>query len=198
LNRLTWRPVTRGSRAIMGRIAQHNPTAAIDLDLGSRPRQNARRSRLHKAGASSLRIVVRPGYVMVYRVTGDVVECRGSCTQRSSGRDGDEASASSRASVWKRRYVTVIAWTGLPRTRLLECARCGHSCQNTSTSRSCSTVRSRIKQRSPIHALASWILTHVAQRYSDVLWCISDRQGLRRGASANKATKSRRATLPGP
>jgi addiction module RelE/StbE family toxin len=64
--------------AIMVYIAQDNPTAAIDLDLEFEAKaENARRRpKLYKAGRvkGTREIVVRPNYVMVYRVTGDLVE----------------------------------------------------------------------------------------------------------------------------
>jgi addiction module RelE/StbE family toxin len=79
LNRLTWRPRALADRDdIMVYIAQDNPTAAIDLDLEFEAKaENARlRPKLYKAGRvkGTREIVVRPNYVMVYRVTGDVVE----------------------------------------------------------------------------------------------------------------------------
>ena len=64
--------------AIMEYIAQDNPTAAIDLDLEFEAKaENARqRPRLYKPGRmkGTREIVVRPNYVMVYRVTGDLIE----------------------------------------------------------------------------------------------------------------------------
>ena len=64
--------------AIMAYIAQDNPTAAIELDLEFEAKaENARRRpTLYKPGRmkSTREIVVRPNYVMVYRVAGDVVE----------------------------------------------------------------------------------------------------------------------------
>ena len=64
--------------AIMVSIAQDNPTAAIDLDLEFEAKaENARlRPKLYKAGRvkGTREIVVRPNYVMVYRVIGDVVD----------------------------------------------------------------------------------------------------------------------------
>ena len=63
---------------IMVYIAQDNPVAAIDPDLEFEAKaENARmRPKLHKAGRvkGTREIVVRPSYVMVYRVTGDVAE----------------------------------------------------------------------------------------------------------------------------
>ena len=79
MNRLTWRPMALADRdTIMGYIAQDNPTAAIDLDLEFEAKaENARlRPKLYKAGRvkGTREIVVRPNYVMIYRITGDVVE----------------------------------------------------------------------------------------------------------------------------
>ena len=79
MNRLTWRPMALADRDdIMVYIAQDNPAAAIDLDLEFEAKaENARlRPKLYKAGRvkGTREIVVRPNYVMVYRVTGDVVE----------------------------------------------------------------------------------------------------------------------------
>jgi addiction module RelE/StbE family toxin len=63
---------------IMVYIAQDNPVAAIDLDLEFEAKaENARlRPKLYKAGRvkGTREIVVRPNYVMIYRITGDVVE----------------------------------------------------------------------------------------------------------------------------
>ena len=64
--------------AIMVYIAQDNPTAASDLDLEFEAKAESVRLRpkLYKAGRvkGTREIVVRPNYVMVYRVQGDVVE----------------------------------------------------------------------------------------------------------------------------
>ncbi|MBV8501399.1 MAG: type II toxin-antitoxin system mRNA interferase toxin, RelE/StbE family [Paucibacter sp.] len=64
--------------AIMVYIAQDNPTAAIDLDLEFEANaEKARlRPKLYKAGRvkGTREVVVRPNYVMVYRVIGNVVE----------------------------------------------------------------------------------------------------------------------------
>jgi toxin ParE1/3/4 len=64
--------------AIMMYVAQDNPTAAIDLDLGFEAKaENARkRPTLYRPGRvrGTREIVVRPNYVMVYRITGDAVE----------------------------------------------------------------------------------------------------------------------------
>ena len=79
MNRLTWRPMTLADRdAIMVYISQDSPAAAIDLDLEFEAKaENARlRPKLYKAGRvkGTREIVVRPNYVMIYRITGDVVE----------------------------------------------------------------------------------------------------------------------------
>jgi toxin ParE1/3/4 len=64
--------------AIMAYIAQDNPTAAIDLDLEFEAKAETARLRpkLYKAGRvkGTREIVVRPNYVMVYRVLDDVVD----------------------------------------------------------------------------------------------------------------------------
>ena len=64
--------------AIMAYIAQDNPTAAIDLDIEfETTAENARqRPTLYKPGRmkGTREIVVRPNYVMVYRVAGDSIE----------------------------------------------------------------------------------------------------------------------------
>jgi addiction module RelE/StbE family toxin len=64
--------------AIMIYVAQDNPAAAIDLDLEFESKaENARlRPKLYKPGrvSGTREIVVRPNYVMVYRVLGEVVE----------------------------------------------------------------------------------------------------------------------------
>jgi toxin ParE1/3/4 len=64
--------------AVMVYIAQDNPVAAIDLDLEFEAKaENARlRPKLYKAGRvkGTREIAVRPNYVMVYRIIGDVVE----------------------------------------------------------------------------------------------------------------------------
>ena len=79
MNRLTWRPMSLADReAIMEYIAQDNPAAAIDLDIEFEAKaDNARqRPKLYKPGRvkGTREIVVRPNYVMVYRVSGDLVE----------------------------------------------------------------------------------------------------------------------------
>jgi toxin ParE1/3/4 len=64
--------------AIMVFIAQDNATAAIDLDLEFEAKAESARRRpaLYKPGRvkGTREIVVRPNYVMVYRVTAEMVE----------------------------------------------------------------------------------------------------------------------------
>ena len=79
MNRLQWRPLSLADRdAIMEYIARDNPTAAIDLDLQFEAKAESARQRpkLYRPGRmkGTREIVVRPSYVMVYRVTGDLVE----------------------------------------------------------------------------------------------------------------------------
>ena len=79
MNGLQWRPMALADReAIMIYIAQDSPSAAIELDLEFEAKaQSARlRPKLYKPGRmkGTREIVVRPNYVMVYRVTGDLVE----------------------------------------------------------------------------------------------------------------------------
>lgn len=79
MNRLKWRPMSLADRdAIMDYVAQDSPKAAIELDLEFEAKaENARqRPKLYKPGRmkGTREIVVRPSYVMVYRVTGDLVE----------------------------------------------------------------------------------------------------------------------------
>ena len=79
MNRLTWRPMALADRdAIMVYIARDNSAAAIDLDIEFEAKaEKARlRPKLYKAGRAkgTREIVVRPNDVIVYRITGDVVE----------------------------------------------------------------------------------------------------------------------------
>jgi len=64
--------------AIMAHIAQDNVVAAIELDLDFEAKvENARRRpTLYKPGRvkGTREIVVRPNYVIVYRVSGDEAE----------------------------------------------------------------------------------------------------------------------------
>lgn len=79
MKHLHWRPLALADRAsIMEHIAQDNPVAAIELDeefeaKGERARKNPT---LYKPGRvkGTREIVVRPNYVMVYRVAADAVE----------------------------------------------------------------------------------------------------------------------------
>ena len=79
MNRLTWRPMALADRDdIMAYIAQDNPVAASELDLEFEAKgESARlRPKLYKAGRvkGTREIVVRPNYVLIYRVIDDVVE----------------------------------------------------------------------------------------------------------------------------
>ena len=79
MKRLQWRPMAlTDCDAIMVYVAQDNPTAAINLDIEFESKaENARlRPTLYKPGRmkGTREIIVRPNYVMVYRVIGDVVE----------------------------------------------------------------------------------------------------------------------------
>jgi addiction module RelE/StbE family toxin len=64
--------------AIMRFIAQDNVTAAIELDLQFEQKAEAARQRpeLYKTGRvkGTRELVVRPNFVMVYRVLADAVE----------------------------------------------------------------------------------------------------------------------------
>ena len=64
--------------AIMVHIGADNPAAAIELDLEFESKAEIARTRptLYKPGRvkGTREIVVRPNYVMVYRVLGDAVE----------------------------------------------------------------------------------------------------------------------------
>jgi addiction module RelE/StbE family toxin len=76
---LRWRPLALADReAIMTFIAQDNITAAIELDMLFEEKAEIARKRptLYKAGRvkGTRELVVRPTYVMVYRVLPDAVE----------------------------------------------------------------------------------------------------------------------------
>lgn len=76
---LRWRPLALADReAIMTFIAQDNITAAIELDMLFEEKAQIARQRptLYKAGRvkGTRELVVRPAYVMVYRVLPDAVE----------------------------------------------------------------------------------------------------------------------------
>lgn len=73
MTRLVWRPIAMADRdAIMDYIAQDNPAAAADLDSEFEAKAEIARQRpqLYKAGRvrGTHEIVVRPNYVMVYRI----------------------------------------------------------------------------------------------------------------------------------
>jgi addiction module RelE/StbE family toxin len=71
--RLVWRPRALADReAIMAYIAQDNPVAAIKLDdeFEDKAELARRRPMLYRSGRlpDTREIVVRPNYVMVYRI----------------------------------------------------------------------------------------------------------------------------------
>lgn len=76
--RLVWRPMALADReAIMDYIAQDNPAAAIELDdefeaVAEQVRQHPAMYRLGRVGGTR-EIVVRPNYIMVYRIEGDTL-----------------------------------------------------------------------------------------------------------------------------
>lgn len=77
--RLVWRDMALKDRLrIMDHIAMDNPQAAISLDesFAHNAGRAAHNPSLYKMGRypGTREIVVRPNYVMVYRVTGEVVE----------------------------------------------------------------------------------------------------------------------------
>ncbi|MFZ5499463.1 MAG: type II toxin-antitoxin system RelE/ParE family toxin [Pseudomonadota bacterium] len=74
--RLVWRPMALADReAIMDYIAQDNPAAAIELDdeFEAKAEQARRQPTLYRPGRvpGTREIVVRPNYVMVYRIEDD-------------------------------------------------------------------------------------------------------------------------------
>ena len=76
---LVWRPLALANRLdIMTRIGQDNPQAALELDLEFKSKAEmaqVRPTRYKPGRAKGTReIVVRPNYVMVYRVHGGNVE----------------------------------------------------------------------------------------------------------------------------
>lgn len=80
MKRLVWRPMALEDRdAIMDYIAQDNPGAAAELDddFEAKAEQARARPTLYRMGRvkGTREIVVRPNYVMVYRVEdkGDTV-----------------------------------------------------------------------------------------------------------------------------
>ncbi|MEG0859320.1 MAG: type II toxin-antitoxin system RelE/ParE family toxin [Pseudomonas sp.] len=77
--RLVWRALALKDREqIMEHIAMANPDAAIALDeaFENKAQQARQTPLLYKAGRypGTHEIVVRPNYVMIYRVTTDCVE----------------------------------------------------------------------------------------------------------------------------
>jgi toxin ParE1/3/4 len=71
--RLVWRPMALADRdTIMDYIAQDNPAAAIELDdeFEAKAEQARQSPTLYKTGRvrGTREIVVRPNYVMVYRI----------------------------------------------------------------------------------------------------------------------------------
>ncbi|QGW75510.1 type II toxin-antitoxin system mRNA interferase toxin, RelE/StbE family [Pseudomonas alkylphenolica] len=77
--RLVWRALALKDRErIMEHIATANPDAAIALDeaFENKAQQTQQTPMLYKAGRfpGTHEIVVRPNYVMVYRVTADYIE----------------------------------------------------------------------------------------------------------------------------
>jgi addiction module RelE/StbE family toxin len=73
VTRLVWRPSALADReAIMAYIAQDNPVAAIELDdeFEAKAELARRRPMLYRPGrlSGTREIVVRPNYVMVYRI----------------------------------------------------------------------------------------------------------------------------------
>ena len=74
--RLVWRPMALADRdTIMDYIAQDNPAAAIELDdeFEAKAEQARQRPTLYQPGRvrGTREIVVRPNYVMVYRIEDD-------------------------------------------------------------------------------------------------------------------------------
>lgn len=74
--RLVWRPMALADRDnIMDYIAQDNPAAAVELDdeFEAKAEQARQRPTLYKTGRvrGTREIVVRPNYVMVYRIEED-------------------------------------------------------------------------------------------------------------------------------
>lgn len=73
MTRLVWRPMALTDRdTIMDYIAQDNPAAAIELDdeFEAKAEQARQRPTLYRSGRmrGTREIVVRPNYVMVYRI----------------------------------------------------------------------------------------------------------------------------------
>ncbi len=76
MTRLAWRPMALADRqAIMDYIAEDNLAAALELDdhFEAQAEQARQRPTLYRPGRmrGTREIVVRPNYVMVYRVEGE-------------------------------------------------------------------------------------------------------------------------------
>ena len=74
--KVVWRPIAEADReSIFDYIAQNNPGAALALDeeFQAKAEQARQRPTLYKSGRvkGTREIVVRPNYVMVYRVEDD-------------------------------------------------------------------------------------------------------------------------------
>lgn len=74
--KVVWRPMAEADReSIFDYIAQDNPSAALELDEEFKAKADnaARNPKLYKPGRvrGTREIVVRPNYVMVYRVEKD-------------------------------------------------------------------------------------------------------------------------------
>lgn len=74
--KVVWRPMADADReSIFDHIAQDNPIAAIELDedFMAKAEQARQRPTLYKPGRlkGTREIVVRPNYVMVYRIEDD-------------------------------------------------------------------------------------------------------------------------------
>ena len=74
--KVVWRPIAEADReSIVDYIAQNNPGAALALDeeFQAKAEQARQRPTLYKSGRvkGTREIVVRPNYVMVYRVEDD-------------------------------------------------------------------------------------------------------------------------------
>ena len=77
--KVRWRPAAQVDRdAILDYIAQDNPRAALELDEAfmEKAQTAAHRPRLYRAGRvrGTREVVVRPNYVMVYRIKGEGIE----------------------------------------------------------------------------------------------------------------------------
>lgn len=77
--KVRWRPAAQVDRdAILDYIAQDNPRAALELDEAfmDKARAAAQRPRLYRAERvrGTREVVVRPNYVMVYRIEGEGIE----------------------------------------------------------------------------------------------------------------------------